>query len=479
MQTFGYVMADSPKSLPIERLVQAALVLVLPVFVVFAALVLAGELPITPAIVGGSVLAAILVAIAGWHIGDIWAVFRFADRLVTAPGVPPPRPGRSLIAAQLVQAFARLHRDLTAERQRLAAELAASSAVLDALPDPLLILDADRHVVRANQAAASLFGENLEGRELIHVLRHPAVLEAVQAVLAGGAGSRQIEFLLPVPVAREFSARAVALRQAAERPAAILALQDLTALKRVEEMRADFVANASHELRTPLATLIGFIETLQGPARDDAEARTRFLAIMREQAERMARLIRDLLSLSQIELNEHRPPQGRVDVREAIGSVVDMLQMQAAGKGMQIEVDAVNGLPPVVGERDEIIQVFQNLLDNAVKYGRRDTTVKVAVKLPRGGSALAARGSAGALAISVTDRSEGIAREHLPRLTERFYRVDSARSRALGGTGLGLAIVKHIVNRHRGSLTIDSVEGEGSTFTVFLPVAEVMQTPAK
>jgi two-component system phosphate regulon sensor histidine kinase PhoR len=168
-----------------------------------------------------------------------------------------------------------------------------------------------------------------------------------------------------------------------------------------------------------------------------------------------------------------------VDVREAIGSVVDMLQMQAAGKGMQIEVDAVNGLPPVVGERDEIIQVFQNLLDNAVKYGRRDTTVKVAVKLPRGGSAPAARGNAGALAISVTDRSEGIAREHLPRLTERFYRVDSARSRALGGTGLGLAIVKHIVNRHRGSLTIDSVEGEGSTFTVFLPVAEVMQTPAK
>ncbi len=445
----------------------------LPILAVFGAMVVSGQLDLVPAVVYGAVLAGIAALFAMRHVRELWRVVSFADRLKSGSDAALPKPGSSFIAVELVHAIARLHRDLTMERQRLAAASVASEAVLDSLPDPLLILDADRRVARANQAAGDLFGANLQGRELIQVLRHPAVLEAVRAVLAGGARSRQVEFVLPVPVAREFSARAIALRQVAERPMAFLALQDLTAIKRAEEMRADFVANASHELRTPLATLIGFIETLQGPARDDAEARTRFLGIMREQAERMARLIRDLLSLSQIEMNEHTPPQGRVDVREAIGFVVDMLQIQAGAKAMRIEVDAAPGLPLVVGDSDELIQVFQNLLDNAVKYGRRETTVAVSIKAPRG--AAASPRSSNALVVAVADRGDGIAREHLPRLTERFYRVDSARSRALGGTGLGLAIVKHIVNRHRGSLTIDSVEGEGSTFTVFLPVAETGQ----
>ncbi|HUN49581.1 MAG TPA: ATP-binding protein [Candidatus Sulfotelmatobacter sp.] len=462
-------------SLPVPQLAQAMLVPVLPILVIFGAMVLFGELGPLPAVLYGALLAAVGAAFAVRHARELWHVAEFAGRLASDADAALPRPGSSFIAVALVHAIARLHRDLAAERRRLVSEAAASDAVLDSLPDPLLILDADRRVQRANQAAANLFGGALQGRELIQVLRHPAVLDAVKAVLAGGAGSRQIEFVLPVPVSREFSARAVALRQASGRPVAILALQDLTAVKRAEEMRADFVANASHELRTPLATLIGFIETLQGPARDDAEARTRFLGIMREQAERMARLIRDLLSLSQIEMNEHTLPQGQVDVREAIGFVVDMLQIQANAKGMQIEVDAGPGLPPVVGDSDELIQVFQNLLDNAIKYGRRDTKVVVSIKAPRG-VAMPGRGSA--LTVAVADRGEGIAREHLPRLTERFYRVDSARSRALGGTGLGLAIVKHIVNRHRGSLTIDSVEGEGSTFTVFLPIVETGQVTA-
>ncbi|MCW5732135.1 MAG: GHKL domain-containing protein, partial [Alphaproteobacteria bacterium] len=340
------------------------------------------------------------------------------------------------------------------------------------LPDPLLLLSRDRRVLAANQAARQLFGETLTGRDLALSLRHPACLDAVASVLAGDAGNRQVEMFLPVPVARDFSARVRALPLPGEDvaadpdlPVAILALQDLTAVRRAEQLRADFVANASHELRTPLATLLGFIETLQGPAREDAAARERFLAIMHEQAQRMARLIRDLLSLSRIEMNEHTPPSGSVELAAIVGPVADMLKLQLEAKKMRIEIEADADLPPVAGDSDELTQVFQNLIDNAVKYGRAGTAVSVEMRRHGAGE------RQGVVAVRVRDQGEGIPRAHLPRLTERFYRVDSARSRQLGGTGLGLAIVKHIVNRHRGSLTIESVEGEGSCFTVYLPAA--------
>jgi two-component system phosphate regulon sensor histidine kinase PhoR len=259
-------------------------------------------------------------------------------------------------------------------------------------------------------------------------------------------------------------------------------------------MRADFVANASHELRTPLATLLGFVETLRGPARDDAAARERFLAIMHEQTQRMARLVADLLSLSRIELNEHTPPIGRVLLGEVVRTIIDSLELKAADKRMAIVVDApppggeapirLDDLPPVSGDDDELSQVFQNLIDNAIKYGRTDSTIRIASWLvaPRAtaDAALPApRLDQPAVAIAVMDEGEGIAREHVPRLTERFYRIDTARSRALGGTGLGLAIVKHILNRHRGALDIDSMVGQGSTFTVYLPLAAPIETPGK
>jgi len=249
-------------------------------------------------------------------------------------------------------------------------------------------------------------------------------------------------------------------------------LHDITDVKRAEQMRADFVANASHELRTPLATLLGFIETLRGSARDDAEARERFLGIMFDQGSRMARLINDLLSLSRIELNEHTQPQGKLNLATLITSMAESLELQAKARRMEIRLNFAEDLPAILGQEDELTQVFQNLLDNALKYGREDTpieiTAKRATKLP---ASLVQKLEFGAVAVSVRDHSEGIPREHLPRLTERFFRVDTARSRKMGGTGLGLAIVKHVVNRHRGALHIDSTPGEGSTFTVFLPAA--------
>jgi two-component system, OmpR family, phosphate regulon sensor histidine kinase PhoR len=358
-------------------------------------------------------------------------------------------------------------------RQRLAEleeTLAGAEAIVASLPDPVLMLDAEQQILRANRAAEDLLQEPLQGRALSGVLRHPALLAAVERALSEATAQR-VEIAIPVPVERQIAAHVEPIaRRLPDGSAAILVLHDVTALTRADRMRADFVANASHELRTPLATLIGFLETLLGPARGDQAARERFLPIMLEQAQRMARLVADLLSLSRIELHEHTPPTGRVDLPAVLRTVAAGLEIKARGRGMAIRIEA-DALPPVIGDADELAQVFQNLIDNAVKYGAPGTEVGVVAGPAARVSSNAPHRFARGVAVSVIDRGEGIAREHLPRLTERFYRVDSARSRELGGTGLGLAIVKHILSRHRGHLEIESAPGEGSRFTVYLRTA--------
>jgi two-component system phosphate regulon sensor histidine kinase PhoR len=385
---------------------------------------------------------------------------------------PPTIP----TAAPVEEAWSAVARLARARRDRLAhaeGELADARAVLGAVPDALLVLDRRRRVRFANPAAAAALGVDAAGRDLSEAIRNPAVLEAVAGVLAR-RGGRDVEIAGPIDDRRLETKVLPLMREDLAGSAALLLLRDVTLARRTEEMRADFVANVSHELRTPVAALLGFVETLRGPARDDPEARERFLAIMHDQATRMSRLVDDLLSLSRIELNEHLPPTGRVDVGDALRRVADTLQLKAAARGMRIEIAAGDKAPPVVGDPEEIAQVLQNLVDNALKYGRPDTAVEIMVGrvvrvLPSRGRRAAVPQPA--VAIRVRDQGPGIAREHLPRLTQRFYRVDTARSRAAGGTGLGLAIVKHIVNRHRGALEIESELGRGSTFTVFFPVA--------
>ncbi len=398
--------------------------------------------------------------------------------------------GASLAAGVFAAALLRIHliaqgrreKDLTQARQEAAAAskdldalIAGDQAIFTALPDPLLMISAEGRIERANPAAEELFeggpgGTGLAGRDLTAVLRNPELLDAVDEVLDGAEG-RVTEFALSGAVARYFGGRVARLSGARrDGAAAIVTLHDLTALKRAEQMRADFVANASHELRTPLASLLGFIETLQGPARDDPEAREQFLAVMHEQAGRMAHLVEDLLSLSRIELQEHTPPRGTVDLATLVRTVANTLQPQAQAKNITFDF-AVDRLPSALGDSDEITQVLQNLIDNAVKYGRAGTPIRISGQEVEVDGPSGRRLGRPGVALSVTDRGEGIAREHLPRLTERFYRVDTARSRKLGGTGLGLAIVKHILNRHRGLLEIESTPGEGSSFTVVLPRA--------
>jgi two-component system phosphate regulon sensor histidine kinase PhoR len=339
-------------------------------------------------------------------------------------------------------------------------------AVIAGVPDPVIALDRNGRVLTVNESARSLAPALRLGEPVSLALRMPELIEAIGRAYATGDEQR-VEYSERVPIDRWFEVIVKPVRRDPKLrmpDLVLMTFHDLTPLRRVEEMRADFVANASHELRTPLAALSGFIETLQGSARDDAKARERFLPIMQEQARRMARLIDDLLSLSRIELNAHRRPDTPVDLVPIVRQVADGLQTLARDRGVTVHIDAANAIR-VPGDRDELVRVFENLVENALKYGAAGKRVDIGFsegESPEGEQE--AR-------ISVRDYGPGIAPEHVPRLTERFYRVDVRESRAQGGTGLGLALVKHILNRHHGRLLIESMPGAGATFTIYLPLA--------
>lgn len=331
-----------------------------------------------------------------------------------------------------------------------------------AFPEAALLLDSRGMVVATNAAAGRLLANVRVGDPVSFAVRVPEVIEALRACAADG-DARRIEFLDRVPVDRWLRVDIVPIRpqgrESGPTESILLNFVDLTPQRRVEQMRVDFIANASHELRTPLASLSGFIETLQGPARNDANARERFLKIMGEQARRMSRLIDDLLSLSRIELKMHLRPEEEVDLGAVLSHVCDGLTPLGRERGIEIVFDPPATPLKVRGDRDELIRVFENLVENGLKYGASGKRVDIVL----------AREGADAVT-SVRDYGPGIEAEHVPRLTERFYRVDTAHSREQGGTGLGLAIVKHIVARHRGKLGIESVPGEGATFSVRLSV---------
>jgi len=346
-----------------------------------------------------------------------------------------------------------------------AIDTAVAATILDALPDPVLLLDGRRRVIAANQSADDMFDGLARDRDFAASLRHPEALGAIDDVLSG-ATTRMVEIGLSAPVPHTLEMHAVAVESgAAGAVRAMIAFHDVTLAKNAQQMRADFVANVSHELRSPLSTLVGFIETLADSARDDPQARERFLGIMDDEARRMARLIDDLLSLSKVEANEHIRPAGQISVARLIGGVIDALSVKAKGRKIDIRRDGLEGLPTVPGDDDELREVFTNLLDNAIKYTPEGSKVIVRAALCERIPDIGGRG----LCVEISDTGEGIASEHIPRLTERFYRIDKGRSREMGGTGLGLAIVKHIISRHRGRFAISSEVGHGSTFSVYLP----------
>ena len=364
-------------------------------------------------------------------------------------------------------------------------------AVLNALPQPVMLLDAEDKVEMSNPAAQAAFGMRVTGRHVSALVRAPAALDALATARRTGL-PQEAEFALADQAggaARHglFYAAAVGpigSPLAPDRGRVLVMVRDRTAQRKLERMRSDFIANASHELRTPLTAMLGFIETLETHARDDEAARARFLGIMRAQSERMLRLVRDLVSLSAIELREAAPPTETVDLTEVASGICEMLEpLASAQHGGRCE--CLEAAPVLVAaDRDEVAQVVQNLADNALRYGGASPAVEILTghgqPAPREGAVRTgdtAQGVAARLGcapgavgyVQVRDQGEGIARSDLPRLTERFYRIDAEKSRKVGGTGLGLAIVKHIVQHHRGGLQIESREGEGASFTCFFP----------
>ncbi|TRW95796.1 PAS domain-containing protein [Paracoccus sp. M683] len=354
------------------------------------------------------------------------------------------------------------------------------AALLGAVPMAMLAVDGRMRIIAANPTAERLFGPDLVERPFVTVLRHPAVIRSLEWVLDPDHHPAP----LPDPQAPAAPAQGHALHvtitvEGRELPVditttplpvsmgggALIALTDNSGIEQAGQMRRDFVANVSHELRTPLTALIGFIETLRGPARDDAAARARFLTIMESEAGRMNRLVGDLLSLSRVEAEERRRPTGQIELTGLLRGVVQTLGPAAQSAGIQLETALPTSEVRVSGDADQLVQVFQNLVENAMKYGGSGGWIGVTLDHVAHEPRLRGPG----WAVTVEDRGEGIEALHLPRLTERFYRVDAHRSRSQGGTGLGLAIVKHIVNRHRGQMRIDSEKGRGSRFTVILP----------
>ena len=407
----------------------------------------------------------------------------------------------AVIAVVLATALAVFAADRSAhnryETMRRAAEERAGepppfAALVNALPDPILVISAtepddltSRRYIFANSAAGDLLRLQRGEGVLVAVLRDPDVLEAVDGALFGAQDTETIYETGGVQT-RTFRAYARPLGLALDgRRLAVLVFRDETEVRQVARTRADFLANASHELRTPLASLTGFIETLRGHAKADEGAREKFLSIMQAQAGRMSRLVDDLLSLSRIELNEHVAPEDEVDLAACVADVIDATAPIAREKGVRFEVDVPpRGVARVAGDRDQIIQVTQNLIDNALKYSPAGQAVTVAVRPietpgmtvpPSGASRLSLLtpddSPNGFMAMKVSDRGVGIARENLPRLTERFYRVEGQKSGEKLGTGLGLAIVKHIMNRHRGGLSVESAPGAGTSFIAYFPPA--------
>jgi len=402
-------------------------------------------------------------AIAGALVGaGVFAWLGQPAMLVVLPVLVAAAAVASVVAGRIRPAA---KKDLANGDSALPVLSPLAREVLERLPDPLMLVDTSGRVLFANRAMREVIGVGAERKHVSSLLRTPAVLEALARTSASGeAGS--VEFTFRVPVERHY--QAYTARIGTDPVVTTLLLHDLTAIKRSEQMRVDFIANASHELRTPLAAVTGFIDTLKGPAKDDPAAREQFLNIMGVEAARMRRLIEDLLSLSRIELNEHVPPLGDISVESIVREAATALAPLAQADGITISIDAAQGLPHVVGERDELVQLFQNLIHNAIKYGSEEGRVAISLRqMPSAGR----RGADALVAVSVHDDGEGIPQEAIPRLTERFYRVDVKRSRERGGTGLGLAIVKHIVNRHNGKLQVESRLGEGSTFTIYLPAA--------
>jgi two-component system phosphate regulon sensor histidine kinase PhoR len=422
--------------------------------------------PAVPA--GGLVTAVVAMPLAVARRRFIEELCELVDSWPEGLEREPPTRGGWIVDPLFVTRLWRFFRWLKQRDERDAAEEALQERLMEVLPDPLLQVNPKGRVVYANRAAFERLGGELLERPLSRIIRDPDVLGAVTTALDADLAS-QLTIAEPRARGRRFQVEVLPVRIPGEPPRVVLVLRERTSEHLSQRMMSDFVANASHEIRTPLTAVRGLIETLRGAARDDPKASARFLATMASEAERMNRLVDELMTLSQVELMERDRPRRPVDVGDLLQAVRTSQDARAAEVGVTLVVDAPEPLPEIPGDPDQLHQVLANLVDNALKYGAGGERVELRARHHAAAPPRAGRlAGLAVVALEVVDQGEGIPPEAVPRLTERFFRVDTSRSRRLGGTGLGLAIVKHIVSRHRGHLAVESVLGEGSRFTVFL-----------
>lgn len=345
--------------------------------------------------------------------------------------------------------------------------------IIENLTDPFLLLDKDKTIIMANKTTAEVFGNDIVGQNISDYLFDIEAMTAIERAIETGI-SETVEYTTTKTRQRHFLLRIHPLEKAESELISLnpndditifLGIYDITSIREAEQMRVDFVANVSHELRTPLASILGFVETLQGPAREDEEALSRFLQIMQDEANRMTRLIEDLLSLSHIERDAHILPEETVSLKKTIDNVIETLNIRFSKRSMSTTFSVEEGIDEIIGDRDQLTQVFQNLIENAIKYGEESSNIAVDIKHYNN-----TQTNVNYAKITITNSGAGIASQHIERLTERFYRVDTARSRSLGGTGLGLAIVKHILQRHEGNITFQSEVGKYTKAIVMLPL---------
>lgn len=461
-------MSAEPK-IPVSKLVKAVGLISAAPVVVILVYALMGRMAPQHAFLG---IVAIVLATSFFihpYISNIIALTDYVRKLAEDKKADEPDLSFLNNLEELSGAVAQLNKSWENRKNQLEAAVTENKIVIEVLPDALFILDKEQRIIRTNGMARHMFGHRITQQRVEEVLPVPELINAIQNVKQ----VREVEFhIMEREIRRDYYAKVT--KFPANSPSStdmIVTLHDLTELKQIRKMRADFVANASHEMKTPLASIIGLLETMQTSAKNDPAAQAEFVKIMADQSQRMKTLIEDLLSLSKIEADTS-PPDKKVDIRKIIEDAKKHTDYATSKKNINVKINIKDDLPQILGDDNQLSQVIINLISNAAKYGYSDSDIIIEASITRKLPLEISEKYDKAIEIAVTDRSEGIAPEHIPRLTERFYRIDSARTRKLGGTGLGLAIVKHTLNRHGGLLKIASKVGEGSTFSVFLPIRE-------
>jgi two-component system phosphate regulon sensor histidine kinase PhoR len=468
----------SPREVSLNTLMKGTSIIMLGPLMLLAIYVLYGELHPVQAVMGAAGVFLVSILFVHPYIANLSALTYYVEQLADDKKADAPDLTFLNNVEELSKTVERLHKSWNLRRAQLENMLAESKIVIDNLPDVLIMLDRDMNVIRTNSTAQNVFGTYFK-ENIQKLLEDPDFKKVLEAAIRERKG-QSTDYTLKEAETKEFVVRVEPLPVYAPGGIAIIiAMHDVTELKRTEQTFADFVANASHEIRTPLTSLIGFIETLQSTARDDPKAQQEFLGLMAEQADKMGRLVKDLLSLSKIERASMTLPSGKADIGRILKAVVRDSSHAAEKRSMKIQLKT-GKLPSIKGDEDELALVFSNLIINAIKYGKEGTAIEVTGEegdfiLPRD---KLIRSKEPCLAIAVKDHGPGIPREHIPRLTERFYRAEAARSKNISGSGLGLAIVKQVLDRHKGVLTIESQIGVGSTFTVLLPLQSKTALPS-